>query len=46
MVAEYLGLAPAEGAGQGGNREAYYEMLEATADRRPHSLLTGRAPDG
>ena len=46
VVAEYLGLAPAEGAGQGGNREAYYEMLEATADARYHSLVTGRAPDG
>ncbi len=46
VVAEYLGLAPAEGAGQGGNREAYYEMLEATADRRYHSVLRGRAPEG
>ena len=46
VVAEYLGLAPAEGAGQGGNREAYYEMLESTANRRHHSLITGRAPDG
>ena len=46
VVAEYLGLAPAAGAGQGGNREAYYEMLEATANSRYHSLVTGRAPEG
>jgi hypothetical protein len=46
VVAEYLGLPPAEGAGQGGNREAYYEMLEATANRRYHSVLRGRAPEG
>ena len=32
VVAEYLGLEPAAGAGQGGNREAYYRMAEATLD--------------
>jgi hypothetical protein len=46
VVAEYLGLDPAEGAGQGGNREAYYEMLQATANSRYHSVVTGRAPEG
>jgi murein tripeptide amidase MpaA len=46
VVAEYLGLPPAAGAGQGGNREAYYEMLQATADTRYHSLVRGRAPNG
>ena len=46
VVAEYLGLPPAAGAGEGGNREAYYEMLEATANSRNHSLVRGRAPDG
>ena len=46
VVAEYLGLPPAEGAGRGGNREAYFEMLEATADRSYHSVLRGRAPEG
>ena len=46
VVAEYLGLAPAAGAGKGGNREAYYEMLKATADASTHSLLTGSAPAG
>ena len=46
VVAEYLGLPPAAGAGLGGNREAYYEMLEATANSRYHSLVRGRAPDG
>ena len=45
VVAEYLGLAPAAGAGQGGNREAYYEMLKSTANARHHSLVTGRAPE-
>jgi hypothetical protein len=46
VVAEYLGLAPAAGAGNGGNREAYYEMLESTADARHHSLVRGKAPRG
>ena len=46
VVAEYLGLAPAEGAGKGGNREAYYEMLASTASARDHSLVTGKAPRG
>jgi hypothetical protein len=46
VVAEYLGLEPAAGAGNGGNREAYYEMLESTANVRHHSLVTGRAPEG
>ena len=46
VVAEYLGLAPAAGAGQGGNREAYFEMLKSTADAGDHSLITGKAPRG
>jgi hypothetical protein len=46
VVAEYLGTAPAEGAGNGGNREAYYEMLRATVDPAMHATLTGRAPEG
>jgi Zinc carboxypeptidase len=46
VVAEYLGLAPAAGAGLGGNREAYYEMLESTANARDHSVISGRAPKG
>jgi hypothetical protein len=46
VVAEYLGLAPAAGAGKGGNRAAYYDMLEATADTALHSVLTGNAPAG
>jgi murein tripeptide amidase MpaA len=44
VVAEYLGLAPAAGAGLGGNREAYFEMARATADESLHSVITGRAP--
>ena len=45
VVAEYLGLAPAEGAGQGGNREAYYRAAEAALDPALHSRITGAAPD-
>jgi hypothetical protein len=46
VVDEYLGLGDAAGAGKGGNREAYYEMLESTAKTRDHSLITGKAPKG
>jgi hypothetical protein len=46
VEAEYLGLAPAAGAGRGGNREAYYTMLEATADASLHSVIEGSAPAG
>ena len=46
MVGEYLGRAPAAGAGKGGNRAAYFDMLEATADAATHSVIAGRAPDG
>lgn len=46
VVAEYLGVAPAAGAGKGGNREAYYRMAEATLDPAYHSTITGRAPAG
>ncbi|GIJ46259.1 peptidase M14 [Virgisporangium aliadipatigenens] len=46
VVAEYLGRAPAAGAGKGGNREAYFAMLESTADSAHHATLTGSAPPG
>jgi hypothetical protein len=46
VEAEYLGLAPAPGAGRGGNRDAYYTMLEATADASLHSVIEGSAPAG
>ena len=46
VVAEYLGRAPAAGAGAGGNQAAYYEMLDATADSAYHSVIRGRAPRG
>ena len=46
VEAEYLGLPPAAGAGKGGNREAYYEMLKATADTAYHSVIEGAAPVG
>jgi hypothetical protein len=46
VEAEYLGLPPAAGAGKGGNREAYYAMLDATADASLHSVIEGSAPEG
>jgi len=46
VVGEYLGVAPARGEGRGGNREAYYRMLEATQDRTFHSVIRGNAPRG
>lgn len=46
VVAEYLGRAPAPGAGRGGNRAAYWELLRAAADRRLHGTITGTAPAG
>jgi hypothetical protein len=46
VVGEYLGREPAAGAGKGGNREAYYRMLEATADAANHATIEGEAPAG
>ena len=46
VEAEYLGRAPAAGAGKGGNREAFFTMLEATADASMHSVIEGTAPAG
>ncbi|HEX6654025.1 MAG TPA: M14 family zinc carboxypeptidase [Thermoleophilaceae bacterium] len=46
VEAEYLGEEPAAGAGKGGNREAYYTMLQATADSSLHSQIDGSAPAG
>ncbi|MDP1821472.1 MAG: M14 family metallopeptidase [Acidimicrobiales bacterium] len=46
VVAEYLGLSPAAGAGGGGNRAAYFDALEATANSSLHAVLTGTAPSG
>jgi hypothetical protein len=46
VEAEYLGLAPAAGAGKGGNRESYYTMLQATANTSLHSVIEGSAPTG
>ena len=46
VVAEYLGLGAAAGAGLGGNREAYYEMLEVDR-QRPRSLADqGQGAEG
>jgi len=44
VVAEYMGLAPAAGAGKGGNREAYYAAAEAARNPELHSTITGNAP--
>lgn len=46
VVGEYLGLAPAAGAGLGGNREAYYRMAESTLNAADHSRISGQAPKG
>jgi Zinc carboxypeptidase len=46
VEAEYLGESPSTGAGRGGNREAYYTMLTATADSSLHSRIEGSAPPG
>ena len=43
---EYRGEDLAAGAGKGGNREAYYTMLQATADADMHSQIEGSAPAG
>ncbi|ONI87803.1 peptidase M14 [Saccharothrix sp. ALI-22-I] len=46
VVAEYAGLAPAAGAGKGGNRQAFIDMLTNTADPAAHATLVGSAPKG
>ncbi|WNV89102.1 M14 family zinc carboxypeptidase [Umezawaea sp. Da 62-37] len=46
VVAEYLGQAPAPGAGKGGNRAAFLDMLRNAATPAAHSTLTGSAPRG
>ena len=46
VVAEYLGLEPAAGAGLGGNSAAYLEVQRATADPAYHSQIVGTAPTG
>ncbi|WP_018684650.1 M14 family zinc carboxypeptidase [Actinokineospora enzanensis] len=46
VIAEYAGLAPATGAGKGGNRQAFIDMLSNAADPAAHSTLIGSAPKG
>jgi hypothetical protein len=46
VVDEYLGRGQAAGAGDGGNREAYYEMLASTKRQDHHSVIEGSAPAG
>ena len=46
VVAEYLGLEPADGAGLGGNREAYYRAAQAALDTAQHARIRGTAPPG
>ena len=45
-VAEYEGGAGTAGEGKGGNREAYFEALENTANPQRHSVISGGAPAG
>jgi hypothetical protein len=42
VIDEYLGTGTVPGAGKGGNRMAYFRMLEQVADTRHHSVLAGR----
>jgi hypothetical protein len=46
VVAEYLGQAPAAGAGKGGNRAAFRDMLANAASPAAHATLVGTAPRG
>ncbi|MFB9297786.1 M14 family zinc carboxypeptidase [Kibdelosporangium philippinense] len=46
VVAEYTGTAPAAGAGKGGNRAAFLDMLGSAADPAAHATLIGSAPRG
>ncbi len=46
VVGEYLGVPPADGAGEGGNREAYYAAALAAQNAELHSLIKGKAPKG
>ena len=46
MVGEYLGEAPANSAGLGGNQEAYWLAAETAADDSQHSRIRGTAPAG
>ena len=46
VVDEYLGRGQTAGAGKGGNREAYYEMLASTKRQDHHSVIAGTAPTG
>ncbi|MCY7400896.1 MAG: M14 family metallopeptidase [Nocardioides sp.] len=44
VVGEYLGEAPADSDGLGGNQEAYWIAAEAAADPALHSRIRGTAP--
>jgi hypothetical protein len=46
VVNEYTGTAPSAGAGKGGNRAAFLDMLGNAADPAAHSTLIGTAPKG
>lgn len=46
VVGEYLGEAPADSAGLGGNQEAYWLAAEAAADDAQHARIRGTAPPG
>lgn len=46
VVAEYVGKAPAAGAGKGGNRRAFLDVLANAATPEAHSTLVGTALAG
>ena len=46
VIDEYLGTGTVPGSGKGGNRMAYFRMLEQVADSAHHSVLAGRTKSG
>jgi hypothetical protein len=46
VVGEYLGTGSVRGAGKGGNREAYFQIMEDVAHTDHHGVITGEAPNG
>ena len=46
VLDEYLGTGSVPGAGKGGNRAAYFAMMETVADPEHHGVLAGRTQAG
>ena len=46
VIDEYLGTGTVPGSGKGGNRRAYFDMLEQVADPAHHSVLFGETRNG